>query len=51
MGAQVYSFKGRFDGKESGVIALYQLPGSNALDAAEGVKQVMSEMKDVSLPG
>jgi len=45
MGAQVYSFKGRFDGKESGVIALYQLPGSNALDAAEGVKQVMSEMK------
>jgi len=45
MGEQVYSYKGRFDGKESGVIALYQLPGSNALDAAAGVKKAMTEMK------
>src|SRR5258705_4052236 len=45
MGAQDYSYKSRFDGNESGVIMLYQLPGSNALDAAAGVKKAMTEMK------
>jgi HAE1 family hydrophobic/amphiphilic exporter-1 len=45
MGAQDYSYKSRFDGNESGVILLYQLPGSNALDAAAGVKKAMTEMK------
>ena len=36
---------GRFNGKPSAVIAVYQLPGSNAVDAAAGVKKLMAQMK------
>src|SRR6202522_4517019 len=39
LGSQDYSVSGRFNGKPSAVIALYQLPGSNAVEAAEGVKE------------
>jgi HAE1 family hydrophobic/amphiphilic exporter-1 len=45
LGAQDYSIAGRFNGKPSAIIAAYQLPGSNAVDAAAGVKKLMSEMK------
>ncbi len=34
LGAQDYSIAGRFDGKPGAIIACYQLPGSNAVDAA-----------------
>ena len=34
---------GRFNGKPGAIIAAYQLPGSNAVDAAAGVKKLMSE--------
>ena len=46
MGGQIYSYKSRFDGNESGVILLYQMPGSNALEAAAGVKKAMTDMKE-----
>ena len=36
---------GRFNGKPAAIMALYQLPGSNALDAAKGVKKRMEELK------
>src|SRR2546427_589143 len=45
LGSQDYTISGRLNGKPSAVIALYQLPGSNAVDAANGVKKVMSEVK------
>jgi HAE1 family hydrophobic/amphiphilic exporter-1 len=45
LGAQDYSVAGRFNGKPSAIIAAYQLPGSNAVDAAAGVNKLMSEMK------
>jgi hydrophobic/amphiphilic exporter-1 (mainly G- bacteria), HAE1 family len=45
LGAQDYNIAGRFNGKPSAIIAAYQLPGSNAVDAAAGVKKLMSEMK------
>jgi HAE1 family hydrophobic/amphiphilic exporter-1 len=45
LGSQDYSVAGRFNGKPSAVIATYQLPGSNAVDAAAGVKKLMAEMK------
>ena len=32
LGAQVYNVTGRLNGKPSAIIAIYQLPGSNALD-------------------
>src|SRR5246500_5555451 len=45
LGAQDYSTAGRLNGKPSAVIAVYQLPGSNAVDAAGGVKKLMGELK------
>ncbi len=45
LGAQGYALKGRLDGKPSAILAIYQLPGSNALDAANGAKQLMADLK------
>jgi HAE1 family hydrophobic/amphiphilic exporter-1 len=46
LGAQDYDIIGRLDGKPTAVLALYQLPGSNAIEAAKGVKRLMAELKD-----
>ena len=46
LGSQDYSVSGHLNGKPSAVIALYQLPGSNAVDAAEGVRKFMAEAKE-----
>ncbi|MFZ1011045.1 MAG: multidrug efflux RND transporter permease subunit [Candidatus Sulfotelmatobacter sp.] len=46
LGAQDYSISGRFNGKPGAIIAAYQLPGSNAVDAAAGVKKLMAQMKE-----
>src|SRR6202034_4359920 len=45
LGSQDYSVTGRLNGKPSAVIALYQLPGSNAVEAAEGVRKLVAEAK------
>jgi len=45
LGAQVYNVMGRVNGKPAANIAVYQLPGSNALDCAVGVKKVMERLK------
>ncbi len=45
LGAQSYGIVGRLDGKPGAIIAVYQLPGSNAVEAAAGVKKLMSEVK------
>src|SRR5947208_1282128 len=44
LGAQDYSIIGRLDGKPGAIIALYQLPGTNAVQAATGVKKLMAEV-------
>src|SRR5919108_3473493 len=41
LGAQDYSVAGRLNGNPSAVVAVYQLPGSNAVDAANGVKTLI----------
>jgi len=51
LGAQVYNMLGRLDGKPSAVIAVYQLPGSNAVAAAKGVIAYMEEQKKRFPPG
>ncbi|HUI50701.1 MAG TPA: efflux RND transporter permease subunit [Terriglobales bacterium] len=51
LGAQVYNMMGRLDGKASAVIAVYQLPGSNAVAAAKGVNAFMEEQKKRFPPG
>jgi HAE1 family hydrophobic/amphiphilic exporter-1 len=45
LGSQDYTIIGRFDGKPSAVMALYQLPGSNAVEAAAGVNKLMAEAR------
>jgi hydrophobic/amphiphilic exporter-1 (mainly G- bacteria), HAE1 family len=45
LGAQDYSMVGRLNGKPGANLAVYQLPGSNAVDAAAGVKKMMEELK------
>jgi HAE1 family hydrophobic/amphiphilic exporter-1 len=45
LGSQDYSLSGRINGRPGAIIAVYQLPGSNAVDAARGVRKVMEEAK------
>ncbi len=45
LGAQDYSTLSRLNGKPSAIVAVYQLPGSNAVDAAAGVNKMMTGMK------
>jgi len=51
LGAQVYNLQGRLDGKPAAVVAIYQLPGSNAIAAAKGAKDLMVEAKKRFPPG
>src|SRR5580692_5501113 len=45
LGAQVYNVVGRLNGKPAAILAVYQLPGSNALDAAKGVQKAMGQLQ------
>src|ERR1043165_8269806 len=45
LGSQDYSITGHLDGAPSAVIAVYQLPGSNAVDTAAGVRKLFNEAK------
>src|SRR5579871_2015049 len=45
LGAQDYTMIGRLNGKPSAIIAVYQLPGSNAVEAARGVNRLMAEAR------
>jgi HAE1 family hydrophobic/amphiphilic exporter-1 len=46
LGAQVYNVLGRLNGRPAAIIAIYQLPGSNALDCAVGVRKAMAKIKE-----
>jgi len=45
LGSQDYNIATRLDGKPTAVIGVYQLPGSNAVEAAKGVRKLMAKMK------
>ena len=45
LGVQTYNLTGRLNGKPAAILALYQLPGSNALQAAQGVRAKLAELK------
>jgi hydrophobic/amphiphilic exporter-1 (mainly G- bacteria), HAE1 family len=45
LGAQDYSIIGRLNGKPAAVIAVYQLPGTNAVQTVAGVRKLMTQMK------
>jgi HAE1 family hydrophobic/amphiphilic exporter-1 len=44
LGAQSYGFDGRFNGKPAANLGIYQLPGSNAITAAAGVRAKLEEL-------
>ena len=46
LGAQTYNMIGRLNGKPAAIIALYQMPGTNAIDAADGTKKLMAKLKE-----
>src|SRR5882724_10512852 len=45
LGGQDYSIVSRLNGKNAAILKNYQLPGSNAVQAASGVRKLMSQMK------
>ena len=45
LGAQLYNVVGRLNGKPSAILAIYQLPGSNALDDEKEVLKLMAKLK------
>jgi hydrophobic/amphiphilic exporter-1 (mainly G- bacteria), HAE1 family len=51
LGTQVYNLQGRMDGKPSAVVAIYQLPGSNAIQAAQGARDLMAAARKRFPPG
>ncbi|MGD9975517.1 MAG: efflux RND transporter permease subunit, partial [Desulfatirhabdiaceae bacterium] len=46
LGAQNYDMMGRLNGKPAALVAVYQLPGSNAIEAADGAKKLMASLKE-----
>jgi HAE1 family hydrophobic/amphiphilic exporter-1 len=46
LGAQTYGMQGRLNGKPAAIVALYLMPGANALDAADGAKKLMEKLKE-----
>src|SRR5258707_5198756 len=46
LGEADYDIEGRFNGKPTALLALYQLPGSNAIEAAKSVRALIAELKE-----
>jgi HAE1 family hydrophobic/amphiphilic exporter-1 len=51
LGSANYQQRGSFNGRPAGIIALFQLPGSNALDVAKEVRATMEQLKERFPPG
>lgn len=47
LGAKSYAYDANFNGKSCAAIAIYQLPGANALDLAARVRATMEELSQV----
>jgi HAE1 family hydrophobic/amphiphilic exporter-1 len=45
LGSQDYNIATRLNGKPAAVFGIYQLPGSNAVETAKGVRKLMAEME------
>jgi HAE1 family hydrophobic/amphiphilic exporter-1 len=44
LGAQTYNLSGRYNGQPAAILACYQLPGSNAVDAAKALRARIEEL-------
>jgi HAE1 family hydrophobic/amphiphilic exporter-1 len=45
LGAQTYNIQGRLNGRPGAIVAIYQLPGSNAIDTMRAATKLMEEAK------
>jgi HAE1 family hydrophobic/amphiphilic exporter-1 len=45
LGAQTYNNIGRLNGSPAAIVNVYQLPGYNALEAVQGARRLMEELK------
>ena len=45
LGTQLYNAVGRHDGKPAAVLAVFQIPGTNALAVADEIKKTMEDLK------
>src|SRR4051812_6142264 len=45
LGSQTYNLEGRLNGKPAALLAVYQLPGTNAVATAAGIRKLMEESK------
>ena len=45
LGAQLYNVVGRLNGAPAAIINVFQLPGYNAVDAVDGVRKLMADLK------
>jgi HAE1 family hydrophobic/amphiphilic exporter-1 len=45
LGTQLYNSLGRLDGKPAAVLAVFQIPGTNALEVADNIKKTMEDLK------
>lgn len=50
LGVQDYTVKGLYNGKPSAILALFQLPGTNALEAVKGAEATMAKLKKTFPP-
>jgi HAE1 family hydrophobic/amphiphilic exporter-1 len=44
LGAQTYNLNGRYNGKPGAIMAIYQLPGSNAVECAKAVRAELATL-------
>ena len=51
LGTLLYNQIGRNNGKPAATISVFQLPGSNAIEVAENIKELMSELSESFPPG
>ncbi|HZX94902.1 MAG TPA: multidrug efflux RND transporter permease subunit [Myxococcales bacterium] len=51
LGSVLYNAVGRLNGKSAAAIAIYQIPGSNALEVQKAVKRTMAEIEPRFPPG
>jgi multidrug efflux pump len=51
LGALNYAQRARVNGQAGSVLAIFQVPGSNALEVANGAKKAMAELKQRFPPG
>ncbi len=50
LGSDSYLFSARFNGKPCAAMAVYQIPGANALAVADGVKRELETLRKSSFP-